>query len=125
MSQSDNGVWWALGAVGLAAGASLLVGKRAMAGEDWGTTSYEEWGVYEGGSPARGSSARGDRSDRIKRERAKGRRWFESLTHHEKWQLGDDFVLGTFEWREWFDTKPSSAFLRGAEDARLYWEMTR
>lgn len=56
-------------------------------------------------------------------DRAAGARWFNSLDDASKWELGDQFVLGTYDWRDWFHDPVSSAFLNGAEEARLNWEV--
>ena len=56
-------------------------------------------------------------------EKDRGRRWFRDLPSDLKGTLGDDFVLGTFDWREWgLDAKPSRMFLNGADEARMDWE---
>lgn len=57
------------------------------------------------------------------KEKARGAAWFRSLWVSDKWELGDQFVLGTFDWRDWFDNKPSRLFLDGADEARIYWEI--
>jgi len=57
------------------------------------------------------------------KERARGREWFFSLDSTARNELGDAFVLGEFDWRDWLSTKPSAAFLNGADDARVLWEM--
>lgn len=60
---------------------------------------------------------------RRKHEQA-GREWFRSLTSEQKFDLGDAFVLDTFDWTDWFETKPGPGFLSGAERERLFWELT-
>jgi len=56
-------------------------------------------------------------------DRASGRAWFNKLSNAEKWELGDQLVLGTFDWEEWsFRKKPSSAFMNGVDYERLLWE---
>ena len=58
-----------------------------------------------------------------RRDRAAGRDWFLSLSAGERWAVGDDLVLGTFDWRDWgFERRPSAAFLNGADAARMLWE---
>lgn len=57
-------------------------------------------------------------------QREAGARWFRALQPEEAWQLGDDLVLGCFDWRDWFDAKPTPSFMRGVEDARIFWEVT-
>lgn len=67
---------------------------------------------------------RGFREERSRaaHDRARGREWFDGLETQAKVDLGDAFVLDTFDWTEWLHEKPSRAFLDGAEEARLYWE---
>ena len=60
-----------------------------------------------------------------KREREAGQKWFNELPNYLKWELGDQFVLGDFDWRDWFDEKPSEAFLNAIDSARINWEMMR
>jgi len=58
-----------------------------------------------------------------KLEYGRGVRWFRRLPYQERNVLGDQLVLGDFDWRDWFEEKPSAAFLRGVDDARIWWEM--
>lgn len=56
----------------------------------------------------------------------RGEEWFKALSQDEKYDLeydvGDQFVSGNFVWRDWgFRSKPSAAFLKGAERARNHW----
>ena len=55
-------------------------------------------------------------------QREAGAKWFRSLSAEQKFQLGDAFVLDTFSWENWFSSQPSTAFLRGVEKERIYWE---
>ena len=58
-------------------------------------------------------------------EYASGQAWFKLLSTADKWTLGDQFVLGTFDWRDWdhwLSKPPSRAFLNGAEYERKLWE---
>ncbi len=58
------------------------------------------------------------------KDRERGARWFRDLPEHLKNDLGDEFVLGTFDWRDWgFASRPSGAFLNGADEARMHWEI--
>lgn len=34
--------------------------------------------------------------------------------------LADALVLGEFDWRDWFEDKPSKEFLRGFTDEAMY-----
>lgn len=56
------------------------------------------------------------------RERARARSWFQGLRRDLKDALGDEFVLGTFDWRNWFDRRPTNVFLREVERERMLWE---
>ena len=61
--------------------------------------------------------------DQRRKEQAAARRWVKSLGVFEVGDLGDAFVLGTFDWLDWgFERKPSSVFLRAADDERIYRE---
>lgn len=44
-------------------------------------------------------------------ERRRATKFWESLERHQKALLMDDLILGTFDWTEWFETKPSKAQL--------------
>jgi len=53
----------------------------------------------------------------------KGAQWYKKLSRTDKWELGDQLVLGSFDWHDWgFASKPSSAFMNGAERERMLWE---
>lgn len=55
-------------------------------------------------------------------ERARGARWVRDEVRPAGmlWELGDALVLGSFDWREWgFESRPSSAFLNGADEERI------
>lgn len=58
------------------------------------------------------------------REKQKAKRFWDGLDSRARGELGDAFVLGTFDWREWFDAKPSKALLEEIEYQRLLWEMS-
>lgn len=63
-----------------------------------------------------------------RRDETQGKDWFNSLSYDEKWELGDALVLGDFDWRDYaerwgWSRKPSGAFLRGADNARIHWEI--
>jgi hypothetical protein len=54
------------------------------------------------------------------KDRAAGARWVRGLSRSEVFELGDDLVLGSFDWRAWnLPAKPSPAFLSGADQARM------
>lgn len=98
---SDNTGWWIMGILGVAA---VVTGA-----------GY----VYYG----REHSTSNPMSMReAQAERAKGKKWFKELSTPEKWELGDQFVLGSFDWTDWLEKKPTSAFLNGADEERMYWQ---
>jgi hypothetical protein len=57
-------------------------------------------------------------------ERAAGARWAQQLPLHLVYQFVDAAVLGELDWRDWFDARPSRAFLAGAFDAAQHREET-
>jgi len=57
------------------------------------------------------------------KDREHARKWWAKLTPPERWQLGDDLVLGCFDWREWGLSKPPSrVWLREVDYLRVLWE---
>lgn len=58
------------------------------------------------------------------REREKAKRFFASLSRHDKCELGDALVLGGFDWREWLRSKPTRTFLNELDEQRILWEIT-
>ena len=63
-------------------------------------------------------------SKQARQQRAAGTEWFNSLQPQDKWTLGDHFVWGIFDWREWgFQKPPSATFLNAADQARIHWEI--
>lgn len=54
--------------------------------------------------------------DAIKR---KARKFWDSLSEADRFQLGDDLVLGDFDWRDWFEAKPPRGFMREVDDLRI------
>jgi hypothetical protein len=58
------------------------------------------------------------------RERAAGRAWADALRWVDLGLFIDDNVLGCFDWGEWFDDKPTTAFLNAAFDAAQLREET-
>jgi hypothetical protein len=57
------------------------------------------------------------------RERERAEEWIDSMSSHDLGELGDEFVLGTFDWRDWLNSKPSGEFLRAADERRIYREI--
>lgn len=58
-------------------------------------------------------------------ERARGAAWFETLSSADRFELGDQLVLGTFDPLDWFSdgARRSSAFMAGVDAARTNWEI--
>lgn len=56
------------------------------------------------------------------RGRAEGRAWFATLSAREKWEVGDELVLDTFDWRNWVDDKPPLGWRAGVREASDEWE---
>lgn len=61
--------------------------------------------------------------DRIGRERTEAFRWVDSLSSRDLGELGDALVLGEYDWRDWFNEKPSRAFMSAVEERRIYREI--
>ena len=57
------------------------------------------------------------------REREKAKRFFASLSRHDRFELGDALVLGSFDWREWLHSKPTRTFLDELDEQRILWEI--
>lgn len=57
------------------------------------------------------------------RERERARKWFAALANRQRWDLGDAFVLNTFDWRDWFTKRPTGVFLREVDEERIRWEI--
>jgi hypothetical protein len=57
------------------------------------------------------------------REREKAKEFWECLSPSERWGLGDQLVLGSFDWMDWgFTKRPSGAFLDEVDYLRMLWE---
>ena len=57
-------------------------------------------------------------------EREAAKRYWQSLDDGARWLLGDQLVLGEFDWRDWFERKPSSVFMNQLDTERIHWEAT-
>jgi hypothetical protein len=55
------------------------------------------------------------------REIASGRSDFRGLSEASKWRVSDDLCLGTFDWTDWYDEKPSRARMAGVRDEANDW----
>ena len=60
--------------------------------------------------------------EQARREKTRAAKFFASLTRAQRFDLGDQLVLGEFDWRDWFDAKPTGTFMRALDDARMNWE---
>ena len=56
------------------------------------------------------------------RARMRARTFWESLALADRWQLGDELVLGYFDWHDWFDAKPEPGVLAEVDRLRMFWE---
>lgn len=57
-------------------------------------------------------------------ERERARKFWAGLAVAERWQLGDELVLGCVDWWAWFDgRRPSRAFLDEVDRLRVEWEI--
>lgn len=54
------------------------------------------------------------------KELARGKAWARDLMMCDVSVLADAFVLGDFDWMDWFDDKPSGRFLRGVADEVMH-----
>lgn len=62
--------------------------------------------------------------DKIEREKKEAQKFWASLSSSDRGELGDQFVLGGFDWRDWgFNKRPTSAFMNEVEACRLDWEI--
>ena len=126
----DGSVWryrppsspeWPEGYWSYAAGAPELTRDDV---EAWISTKYigdwapdrVQWTIERIGGPGRAPNPR------KRDERAAARRYVRGLSRGQLFELGDQLVLGTFDWTEWFEKKPSAAFMRALDDERLYAE---
>ena len=56
-------------------------------------------------------------------ERRKAKRFWDSLYRWERFELGDQFVLGSFDWRDWMETKPTNYMLNVVDELRIDWNI--
>jgi len=57
------------------------------------------------------------------RDKAEARKWWDSLSSRDRWELGDQLVQGEFDWRDWlFNSRPSRAFMNEVDYQRMLWE---
>jgi hypothetical protein len=55
-------------------------------------------------------------------ERERGSEWAKSLHITDVWVFVDQNVLGDFDWRDWFNSKPTGAFISAAFEHCQYRE---
>ncbi len=60
-----------------------------------------------------------------RKEREKAEKFWKSLSDAEKWEIGDQLVLGSFDWRDWLNRPPSRVFLNEVDYLRMNWESGR
>lgn len=56
------------------------------------------------------------------KDRARGERWAKDLPMDHVHAILDAMILGEFDWRDYFDSKPSAPFLNAAFNAAQYRE---
>jgi hypothetical protein len=62
-------------------------------------------------------------SDKRRHEKERAAEFWRGLDSSERFELGDQLVLGTFNWREWgLPTLPGSVFLNHVDYLRMLWE---
>jgi len=54
--------------------------------------------------------------------REKAQEFWDSLSPSQRWDIGDELVLGTFDWRDWLPSKPEPGFLNHVDYLRMLWE---
>lgn len=54
--------------------------------------------------------------------REQGRRLWGLLEGSRRWSIGDELVLGTFVWSEWFEEKQKPGALAELDRLRILWE---
>lgn len=59
---------------------------------------------------------------KTQREREDARSFWKGLSNTSRWLIGDQLVLGDFDWRDWLSSKPSRAFLDELDQERMLWE---
>lgn len=57
-------------------------------------------------------------------EIVKAKRFVNSLHRSERWELNDRLVLGDFDWRDYFESRPTGTFLNAVADELSYQEQT-
>ncbi len=55
------------------------------------------------------------------RERESAKKFWASLDNQARWEWWDARLEGSYDWRDWFHAKPSSAFTREVDQLVLYW----
>lgn len=61
----------------------------------------------------------------VMREKDKARKWWDALPREHRGTLGDELVLGEFDWRDWgFESRPSKVFMNEVDYLRILWECT-
>lgn len=51
------------------------------------------------------------------------KQFWSQLTDRERWELGDQLVLGDFDWRDWLSEPPPRGFLDALDKERMLWEV--
>jgi len=59
------------------------------------------------------------------REVEKARKFWQGLSNQDRWELGDQMVLGNVDYLDWFGgERPSSVFMAELDYQRVLWEST-
>lgn len=53
----------------------------------------------------------------------KAKKFWESLSSSDRFELGDQLVLGDLNWRDWLHAKPSPGFWNAVDALRMNWEI--
>lgn len=59
---------------------------------------------------------------KIQADRRRAAQWVKALSLVQVHDLLDAMILGSFDWRDYFDDKPTSAFINAAFDEAQYRE---
>lgn len=54
--------------------------------------------------------------------REAARRLWQGLSEEQRGELGDQLVLGGFDWMDWMEEPPPKGFLVALDEERIRWE---
>lgn len=61
-------------------------------------------------------------ADKLARKRKATKAFWDGLSNADRHAIGDDLVLGTFDWLDW-DLSPGSISLNYLDELRITWEV--